>query len=74
LIVSDAGLRTLKDIAARSKGWPVGIPADDRVAKGLVASGHLEYAPPAYNYQSNPRTYRLTTLGKLVVDGRLSLS
>ena len=71
--MSNASLKTLKDIHSRTKGWPVGVPADDRSAKALVDSGHLEYAAPIYLYPNNPRTYRLTTLGKLVIDGKLTL-
>lgn len=67
-------LKILRNIAIRSKGWPVGIPADnDRLAKELIASGHLEYAPSAYNYPTNPCTYRLTVRGELVVKGRIAL-
>lgn len=64
----------LKDIYKRSKGWPVGIPAfDAKLAKQLVEEGYLEYAPPAYLYPNLPATYRLTSLGKLVADGKIKL-
>lgn len=67
-------LRVLKDIASRTKGWPVGVPSSDNaIAEQLRASGHLRYAPPAYNYPTNPSTYGLTTLGTLVVEGRIKL-
>lgn len=66
-------LRVLKDVAKRTKGWPCGVPADGRVAPALVAKGYLRWAPPIWNYPNNPKTYGLTTLGKLIVDGRVRL-
>lgn len=70
--MSPAALRTLKEVARRGKGWPIGVPCDDRSGKALVKAGYLEWAPPAYVYPRPMRTYRLTTLGKLVVEGRVS--
>lgn len=66
-------LRVLRDIARRTKGWPAGVPENNHIAKDLVAKGYLRLASPAWRYPNNPSFYELTTLGQLVVDGKLSL-
>lgn len=61
-------LATLKDIAKRSKNWPVGVPVKrPAVAEALLNDGYLEYAAPAYNYPNNPPTYRLTVFGEVAI-------
>lgn len=67
-------LRVLRDVYRRTEGWPLGVPADERVAEALVRKKFLRYAPPVYLYPGKPRkTYSLTTSGKLVLAGRITL-
>ncbi len=62
--LSPIAIETLRSVKKRANGWPCGIPADKRVAEPLVMKGYLEYAPPVFNYPSNPSTYRLTGAGE----------
>lgn len=66
-MMTKRSLSVLRDIQKRTKGWPCGVPSDDRIAKSLVVKGYLRFAPPMWNYPKNPKTYGLTTFGELLI-------
>ncbi len=66
--MTPAQKRTLMEIQRRSKGWPVGIPAQKAMACRLVALGYAEWAPPAYLYRKPMFTIRLTVRGEVALE------
>ncbi len=59
--------RILTEVQRRSKGWPVGIPVKEFMAKRLVALGYAEWAPPAFLYRKPVFAIRLTVRGEIAI-------
>ncbi len=63
--MTKAGLtRACREIARRSKGWPVGIPMREATARALVEEGLARWAPPIWHYPKPVFAVALTEAGK----------
>lgn len=59
--------RWMQSVLSRSKGWPVGIPVPQAIARRLVAKQLAEWAPPFWNYPQQVFSIRLTGWGEAVL-------
>lgn len=57
-------IAAMKDVKKRSKGLPVGIPIEEKVAKSLVEKGLAKWAVPAWNYPVQVWPVSLTLEGE----------
>jgi hypothetical protein len=58
-------IETIQEVIKQSKGWPVGIPTDEEMAKELVNKGYARWAPPAYTYSKPVFAISITSKGKI---------
>lgn len=56
--------KALQHIVDLSKGWPVGIPLPELMARRLVDLGLAEWAPAFFKYPKPVSTVRITEAGK----------
>lgn len=60
--------KALIEIKTRGKGWPVGIPMPERMAKNLVDKKLAEWAVTMFPYSNPVFSVRLTSLGEVYAE------